>query len=147
MQKGGEKMKSPKPIHDSVDGLTAAFVGVATERKQAMLANLETLEAMERDDRKLGEYHPGDVIVLTARHLWFTRAGLDGPIAADIVREWTVQECRCDLCLSGRFVCTTARAYTGGWRHFARDSVRHRGRWLDELPASVQPKLNPRPRR
>lgn len=123
---------------------TAWRIGaIATAKKRAALAEIEVLEALEaeHESRRRGVYAPGDVVVLTAKYLWSAQAGLE---AADVVREWTVQECRCALCQCGQHVCTTERvaANDGSWRHIAKTHIRHRGAWVDDTPVGLQPQLS-----
>lgn len=126
-----------------VDETARRLGAIATERKRAALAELELFEALEaeQDPRRPGIYAPGDVVVLTAKFLWSAQAGLE---AADVVREWTVQECRCQLCQRGQHVCTTEpiAANDGSWRHLARANIRHRGRWVDDTPVGLQRQLS-----
>lgn len=48
--------------------------------------------------------------------------------ALEVARSWSVTECYCQLCRSGRFVCTDQRAGNDdGWRHIAVDHLRLEG--------------------
>lgn len=126
-------------LADYVDAEVRFIGAVATMRKRAELAELEAYEAREaaNEQRRPGVYRPGDVVVFTAKYLWSAQAGLQ---AADVVTEWTVQECTCELCLLGQHVCTTQwLADRDGWRHLARAHIRHRGHWTDDCPMGLQP--------
>lgn len=70
---------------------------------------------------------PGDVIVLTGARLRSM-----GLLASDLgARRFTVIECSCDLCGTGRFVASADR-------HFAREAVRvhDEEHWRDEGTAA-----------
>lgn len=84
----------------------------------------------ENDNGRHDVFIPGDRVVMTARAVRSM-----GIHAVDCVTKvWTVRECVCDACRSGRLVCTDQSA-ADGWRHIARSSLRHAGQPAgDELP-------------
>lgn len=134
-------MSTLKPIAKVVDRDFPFIAAYATMRKRWALAELEATESRESasDARRPGVFHEGDEIVFTAKFLLVTNSGFD------IAKVFTVQACACELCSTGRFVCTTEwLAEDAAFRHLNRASIRHRGVWTDDLPPITPPLPIPR---
>lgn len=77
----------------------------------------------QNDNGQRDVFVPGDRVVLTADALRSM-----GVHAVDCVAKvWTVRECFCQSCRTGRLVCTDQPTLGGSWRHLARSSLRHAG--------------------
>jgi hypothetical protein len=72
----------------------------------------------------LKQFSIGDRVVMTREAL-----RLMGILrAVEVARTWSVTECYCALCRSGRFVCTDQLAANeDGWRHIATVHLRLEG--------------------
>lgn len=62
----------------------------------------------------------GDLVVMTGKAL----NSMGVKCGGDVARVWTVLECACSLCQSGRFVCTDQRTAEDGPRHIASRALR-----------------------
>lgn len=78
---------------------------------------------------------PGDRVVMTGRAL--RSMGVRSGEA--VTKVWTIRECECELCRSGRLVCTDQECGDGsGWRHISCAALRHEGQpTVDELPVGI----------
>lgn len=100
-------------------------------------------DAQDRGYKPSGEFRPGDRVVMTARAL-YSMHGADKLVAAEAVKEWTVVECSCQLCASGRLVATHELIALDDdgevvtHRHISKTALRHRGQpYSEELPPHV----------
>lgn len=115
---------------------------VGTLRKRWALEEAERAWALsEGDPRRPGVFHSGDAVVFTACFLQSVNAALD------IASVFTVQECSCELCALGDYVCTTEwLAAYDSWRHLHKANIRHKGALhANDLPPGMwKPIVMPR---
>lgn len=129
-------MSGKGPLAPYVDAVMDCAALVANARRAADLANLEQWEAEEaaRDPRRPGVYNPGDRVRYSARFVQGAGGGV-----TELVAEWVIQECSCELCALGEHVCTTEwSAGYDTWRHLHRANIRHKGMLtVDDLPPGM----------
>lgn len=108
---------------DSVEPLIAIVGPVGTLLKRWRTeAHRDHCEAQEATWKQAGVFAVGDRVVMTGQTLYAQRVG-----GADVARVWTVTDCGCELCQSGRLVPVDQWVDEIGWRHIARTALRHYG--------------------
>lgn len=130
----------------AVDPLIETAMTLGARLKQ--MHDAERVAAFDADDaqrRPNHEFVVGDRVVMTGSAIrsMTLRQGLDIKSAT---MEWSVIECACDLCQTGRFVAVDQTVVLGidesgadelGWRHFAKQALRLRGQPIAEEFAHV----------
>ena len=90
-------------------------------------------QAQEATWKPAGVFAVGDRVVMIGRALYAQRAG-----GSDVAKVWTVTDCGCELCQSGRLVAVDQWVADIGWRHIARVALRHAGQpTADELTVAL----------
>ena len=89
-------------------------------------------QAQEDTWKHAGVFAVGDRVVMTGRALYAQRVG-----GGDVAKVWTVTDCGCELCQSGRLVAVDQWVDEIGWRHITKAALRHAGQpTADELSES-----------
>jgi hypothetical protein len=94
----------------------------ANARNQAKADWIAKCAAEEATWKPAGVFEVGDRVVMTGKALYAQRVG-----GADVAKVWTVTECGCELCQTGRLVPVDQWVDEIGWRHIARTALRHHG--------------------
>lgn len=136
----------PTQPEDTVEGIQLDYM----HRVATMIANAMAFGALKKaalDRSRLAKFDewdaasrapftfvPGDQVVMTGKAL----NAMGVKVGGDVARVWTVLECACSLCRSGRFVCTDQVTAEDGPRHIASRALRLKsqpsGDDIDNMP-------------
>lgn len=130
-------IESDPEYADLVEPLIQRAMTLGAKRKaQNDQEHITAGDAQAANWKPVGVFEISDRVVMTGRALYSSgqRTG------RDVARVWTVTECACDLCQTGRLVAVDQWVDEIGWRHIAKVAVRHYGQpCVDDLsPEATQ---------